>query len=164
VIGFARAQPNISPAISLWSVDMVSSTDGWAVEDSGKILKWDGTSWQYFTSPLPVNQEYHLFSVNMVSSTDGWAVGSDGIIIHWDGTEWNNVTSPTGKWLESVNMVSSDDGWIVGADRSIFRWQEEIPDFFIIYAIIIGVAALVLAVLLYLRYTRKKNALARATS
>jgi multisubunit Na+/H+ antiporter MnhC subunit len=55
-----------------------------------------------------------------------------------------------------VNMVSSTDGWIVGDDRSIFRWQEEIPNFFIIYAIIIGVATLVLAIWLYLRYTRKR--------
>jgi hypothetical protein len=98
---------------------MVSSNDGWAVGDSGIIIRWDGTSWNNVTSPAMK----HLFSVNMVNSTDGWAVGSDGCIIHWDGASWSNATSPTGAWLSDVDMVSSTDGWIVGAD-GIFRWQE----------------------------------------
>ena len=54
---------------------MVSSTDGWAVGDSGIIIRWDGSNWENVTSPTTK----HLFSVDMINSTDGWAVGSDGM-------------------------------------------------------------------------------------
>jgi hypothetical protein len=94
----------------------------------------------------------------MINSTDGWAVGSDGVIIHWDGTSWNNMTSLTGGWLKVVDMISSTDGWILADNGDIYHLQEDTPDFPIIYPIIIiGVAAVVLAVWLFLRYARKKS-------
>ncbi len=103
---------------TLWSVDMISSTNGWAVGD-GIILQWNGTNWYNVSNPVPRKS---LFSVNVINSTDGWAVGTDGCIIHWNGASWSNVTSPTCAWLSCVDMVSSTDGWISGAD-GIYRWQ-----------------------------------------
>jgi hypothetical protein len=111
----------VADDVNLQSVDMVNLNDGWAVGDSGIIIRWDGVTWKNVTSPIPAGK--HLFSVNIVNSTDGWAVGSDGVIIHWDGASWSNVASPTGAWLSCVDMVSSTDGWIVGAD-GVYRWQE----------------------------------------
>ena len=32
-------------AAMLTSLDMINSTDGWAVGYSGIIIRWDGTSW-----------------------------------------------------------------------------------------------------------------------
>jgi len=141
--------PKIVGTRTLWSVDMMSSTDGQAVGDSGMIVRWDGTSWNSVVSPIPVTK--HLFSVDMVNSTDGWAVGSDGCIIHWDGVSWSNVTSPTGAWLYCVNMISSTDGWIAGAD-GIYRWQEVTgfsTDYFII--IIAVVVAVIVVVWFFIR-------------
>jgi len=63
----------------LEDVDMVSSTDGWAVGADGCIIRWDGTSWNNVTGPTTA----WLKSVHMVSSTEGWIVGADGTIYHW---------------------------------------------------------------------------------
>jgi len=59
----------------LFSLDMVNSSDGWAVGSDGCIIHWDGVSWSNVTSPTGA----WLHCVNMVSSTDGWIVGADGI-------------------------------------------------------------------------------------
>jgi len=36
----------------LTSVDMVSSTDGWAVGLSGIMIRWDGANWNLVESPI----------------------------------------------------------------------------------------------------------------
>jgi hypothetical protein len=63
---------------SVEALDMINSTDGWAVGGEGSIIHWDGTSWNNVTSPTTT----WLDSVDMISSTDGWIVGADGIY-HW---------------------------------------------------------------------------------
>ncbi len=111
----------------LYSVFMVSATDGWAVGGSGTIIRYDGTEWSNVTSPTTET----LNSMHMVSASDGWAVGIEGTIIRWDGTNWNTVTSPTTETLRSVHMVSASDGWAVGSGGTILRWTgtEWIPEF-----------------------------------
>lgn len=64
----------------LSSVDMLSSTDGWAVGYDGAILHWDGSSWTKVASPT----DKSLGSIKMVSTSDGWAVGRSGTILHWE--------------------------------------------------------------------------------
>src|SRR3989337_1600934 len=65
----------------LTSVDMVNSTDGWAVGFSGIIIRWDGAKWSRVDNPT----NYPLESVDMVSSTDGWAVGRRAVIMRRNG-------------------------------------------------------------------------------
>jgi len=48
---------------SLYSVSMISATDGWAVGNGGTILRWDGITWSTF-STSPVNS-WALLSVAM---------------------------------------------------------------------------------------------------
>jgi peptidoglycan/xylan/chitin deacetylase (PgdA/CDA1 family)/photosystem II stability/assembly factor-like uncharacterized protein len=106
----------------LESVDMVSSTEGWAVGEKAVIIRWNGTTWTLARGPELAGAPW-LWSVDMVSSTEGWAVGSGGDIMRWDGTSWEYVTSPTTKHLFSVNMVDSTDGWAVGSDGCIIHWD-----------------------------------------
>jgi predicted membrane protein len=106
----------------LESVDMISSTDGWAVGWRGTIIHWNGTSWNLVDSP-EIFEYRTIWSVDMFSPTDGWAVGDGGRIIHWDGTSWENVTSPNTKHLFSVDMINSIDGWAVGSDGCIIHWN-----------------------------------------
>ena len=106
----------------LESVDMVSSTDGWAVGWRGTIIHWNGTSWNIVDSP-EIFEYRTIWSVDMVSSTDGWAVGDEGRIIHWDGANWDSVTSPTTKHLFCVDMIDSLEGWAVGSDGCIIHWD-----------------------------------------
>jgi len=113
--------------IGLFSVFMVSSSEGWAVGKGfgvdGMMIHWDGTNWNTVTLPLvPM-----LHSVYMVSENDGWAVGVSGWILHWDGTSWNIYTQTeagyAGQHLSSVYMISANDGWAVGSTGTIIHWD-----------------------------------------
>jgi photosystem II stability/assembly factor-like uncharacterized protein len=110
--------------LPLESVNMISSTEGWAVGQRAVIVRWNGTKWSVEKEPEFMGAPW-LWSVDMVSSTDGWAVGSGGDILRWDGTSWEYVTSPipANKHLFSVDMVSSTDGWAVGSDGCIIHWD-----------------------------------------
>ncbi len=113
-------------ACALFSVQMLSSTDGWAVGCTTLlcvapiILRWNGLAWSIFTSPLGIAG---LLGIHMLSPTDGWAVGATAVdgqatIIHWDGVQWRRAPGPLtvgGTGLISVRMVSPTDGWAVGA-------------------------------------------------
>jgi len=65
----------VADNVNFQSIDMVNSTDGWAVGSDGIIIHWDGTSWSNVASPTGA----WLSCVEMVSSTDGWIVGADGV-------------------------------------------------------------------------------------
>jgi len=92
-----------------------SGTLGFAVGNSGTILKYNGTNWIKDTSPTTAN----LFGVYVVSTSEAWAVGANGTIIKWTGT-WSTVSSPTTTQLNSIAMLDSNlsgtanSGWAVG--------------------------------------------------
>jgi hypothetical protein len=123
------------PGSSLFGIDMLSSTDGWAVGctdpsaspacQSPIIVRWNGLAWSAITTPGSI---HGLTGIFMLSPTNGWAVGwsaaSGGqtTIIHWDGSQWTSVPGPIvgsgGGLLSSVYMVSATDGWAVGYDAT----------------------------------------------
>ncbi|MGP8068746.1 MAG: Loki-CTERM sorting domain-containing protein [Candidatus Bathyarchaeia archaeon] len=111
----------------IYSVFMVSSTEGWAVGAGGMILHYFGVAWNTFTSPIPCTATscISLRSVFMISPTEGWAVGDGGIIIHYSGGIWSGPVSPgtTSNNLFSVFMVSSTEGWAFGAKGSILHYS-----------------------------------------
>ncbi len=121
--------PHTYGANELFGIDMLTSTDGWAVggiywgEEGWQtaVRHWDGVRWS----------EAHewgwpLRSVAMVSPADGWAVGggthrnhwgctySGWEFKHWDGAAWVDVGNPGGRQLNAVAMLSANDGWAVG--------------------------------------------------
>jgi photosystem II stability/assembly factor-like uncharacterized protein len=95
---------------TLYSVYMVSATDGWAVGAGGTMIHWDGLKWSNVASPTG----FDLDSVFFVNAQNGWAVGAYGTIIQWNGTSWKRVAGPTTADLSSVRMVNTWDGWAVG--------------------------------------------------
>ena len=119
------------------SVDIVNSTDGWAVGNGGVIIRWNGTGWNRIENEMTyqtqfpdvvVNEtlRFPLESVDMISATEGWAVGHRAVIIRWNGTNWSRENGPEfmgNKWLWSVDMVSSTEGWAVGSGGDIRRWD-----------------------------------------
>ena len=115
----------------LLGVTAVSSSDVWAVGDSGSgtlIEQWDGTSWTVVPSPSPAGTLANpLFGVAAVSATDIWAVGqsqngTSGIpstlIEHWDGTSWSIVASPSPGSAATLSGTAADpasgQAWAVG--------------------------------------------------
>jgi len=89
---------------------------GFAVGDSGTILKYNGTTWTKLTSPTTQS----LNSVNIVSTNEAWAVGAAGVILKWNGTSWSTFTSPTTTALNQITMLDTQGtgtasaGWAVG--------------------------------------------------
>lgn len=109
----------------LFSIDMISATDGWAVGHSGTqsnysiVLHWNGAKWNSVS--VPTNEQ--LNSVSMISATDGWIVGSNGTFLKWNGTSWVNHIAPTGTHMEVVKMISAYDGWAMGEYGTILHWD-----------------------------------------
>jgi len=91
---------------NLFGVAAVSTSDVWAVGDSGSgtlIEQWNGSSWNVVSSPSPSTLANLLFAVAIVSATDIWAVGesqnatsgiAQTLIEQWNGSSWSVVSSP----------------------------------------------------------------------
>lgn len=111
----------VAPYCSIFSVFMVSPTEGWAVGAGGLIYHYFGGSWNSFTSPVTTA----LRSVFMISPTEGWATGDGGIIIHYSAGTWSGPVSPgtTSSNLFSIFMTSSTDGWAFGAKGTILHYS-----------------------------------------
>lgn len=98
---------------------------GFAVGNSGRILRYNGSTWTQNTSPTTNN----LYGVYIVSASEAWAVGASGHIVRWNGTSWSNFTSPTSQQLNSVYMLDStgsgtaDSGFAVGKNGVIIYYN-----------------------------------------
>jgi hypothetical protein len=113
---------------NLLGVDMLSSSEAWAVgqrggsSGAGFVAKWDGTAWsQDYTAPSPSA----LYAISALSSTNAWAVGYDdsltGSAIRWDGTGWTPVVVPaptSSSRLQDVALIEADTAWAVGSYTS----------------------------------------------
>ena len=105
------------------SIDMVSTSDGWAVGSGGAIVHYsEGISgWEKVTT-IEGNY-FEISSIAMVDNSEGWVVGNYGQIFSYDGENWKSVASPTEESLKSVTMLNSDFGWAVGLEGIIIQWD-----------------------------------------
>lgn len=101
------------------AVEVISSSDIWAVGDSGKILHYNGTTWTEFADVGAVN----LYAVSAVSASNIWAVGTSGKIYHYNGTTWTEFADKGSITLRSIRMLSVGDGWLTGTSGKIYRWN-----------------------------------------
>jgi hypothetical protein len=121
--------PNPPGNDSLGGVAVTSTTNAWAVGESGNrslILHWNGKSWRQVPSPALAN----LASVAATSAANAWAVGLNGngmVIEHWNGQAWRQVKSPvSGGGLYGVTATSANNAWAVGdngAQMVILHWN-----------------------------------------
>jgi hypothetical protein len=135
--------PNPGPYSNnfVYGIDIISSTDGWAVGASADpagapatalAFHWDGVSWTSVPAPATAGGS-SLVRVTAIASDDVWAVGairsgsaSAALITHWDGSTWTVVPSPTVPgyhYLSDITAISSSDIWASGvyvaADGSV---------------------------------------------
>jgi hypothetical protein len=121
-----------TPPSDLQSVHFTTASDGWAVGETGTIIRYDGTSWSnYRQTPLVSS---NLYSVYTVSSTDGYAVGGNGTILRLMYSGWGVVAQCPGPTcvqnttLRSVFELSTGEAWAVGDAMNasyratILRW------------------------------------------
>lgn len=130
--------PSSSPAIpadasglqNLNAISMIDTNDdgfadyGFAVGNSGNILRYTGSAWVTDSSGST-----NLFGVDIVSATEAWAVGASGRILKWNGSTWSIVTSPTSNQLNAVSMIDTDGdgaanyGWASGNSGVIIYYN-----------------------------------------
>ncbi len=107
-------------------VDMVSATDGWAVNSDGVFYHYDGQTWQL----KQILGDSYINDFQMVSANDGWAVGyrtdigtnNGGAVWHYDGTSWQLVDLQSR--MGQLFRLDAGAGWIVGSN-AVLRYDSQ---------------------------------------
>ncbi len=109
---------------------------GFAVGNSGQILRYNGSTWATVSSPTTQN----LNSVYVVSTNEAWAAGNSGVILKWNGNTWNLFYTVSGRpalhgisMLDQTNSGTAQSGWAVGANGTAFQyngssWADQSPN------------------------------------
>jgi hypothetical protein len=101
---------------SIWGV---TSTDVFAIGNSGTIIHYDGSKWASMSS----NTTDDLHSIWGATGTDVFAVGSSGTIIHYDGSTWSSISSNTTNDLHSVWGATGTDVFAAGSSGIILHYD-----------------------------------------
>ena len=127
------SSPSISASANLRAAAAVSTSDVWAVGDSGSgtlIEQWNGSTWSVVTHPTDPSTITNVFNgVAIVSATEIWAVGDfidnntgafQTLIELWNGTSWSIVSSPNPSGMQDFFDAASADpssgqAWAVGS-------------------------------------------------
>lgn len=94
------------------SIYFIDALKGWAVGDSGVIIKTTdgGTNWTSQSSGVTDG----LRSVHFENNTHGWASTGGGSILVSDGNNWTLQYSGASSWLESLFFTDINNGWASG--------------------------------------------------
>jgi photosystem II stability/assembly factor-like uncharacterized protein len=128
-----RLLPTIAGSYKFYrDIDFPAAKTGWAVGDSGQIVKTTdgGMTWKRQRSGVTSA----LAATDFVSVKVGFAVGSGGCILRTvdGGKHWVRLTSGTSKMLAAVCFVDESHGWVAGAKGALLRttdggktWQSQ---------------------------------------
>ncbi|MBI2871633.1 MAG: hypothetical protein HYY00_00400 [Chloroflexi bacterium] len=109
----------IPEGLTLWGVDFVDASIGWAVGPGNIILHTANGGATWTTQASGTIQD--LWDVDFVDASNGWAVGNNGTIRHTTdgGANWTAQTSTTLSSLLELDFVDASNGWAVGVDGTI---------------------------------------------
>ncbi|MFZ4740153.1 MAG: YCF48-related protein [Bacteroidales bacterium] len=109
------------PNTSLYSVYFTDVNTGYAVGNSGKIVKTTnaGNAWTALTS----GTAQVLWSVYFTDASTGYAVGNSGTIIKTTnaGSTWTALTSGVNISLYSIYFTDANTGYAVGNSGTIIK-------------------------------------------
>ena len=115
--GFQKFYP--SPYLNAWAIHGSDADHIWAVGYGGKIVHWNGTSWQNQVSGTAIG----LRDVFALSPKSVYAVGEAGQILHYNGVKWTAHKSPVKTTLYSVWANSDSDIWAVGSRSELIHYD-----------------------------------------
>jgi len=94
---------------TMYTMDMISSSDGWAGGMAGFMIHYTG-DW------VGIETEFDsaIFGIDMLSAGSGWGVTYKGQVIRYNGATWTVHSTPASAPLSDIYMVSETDGWAVG--------------------------------------------------
>lgn len=112
---------------NLWDVYFRDANTGYAVGDSGVILKTTngGALWTRKSTPT----SSPLYWIRFADANTGWAVGGGGIAVRTiDGGEtWTMRDAGTNQALSSIAFSGTSRGWIVGVNGTILQNNNLVP-------------------------------------
>lgn len=121
-IAHKQSEWNLLPALSstnLNGVDLLNSTFGFAVGDSGLIYKWNGNNWSSFQDVGTST----LYAIDIFNSTLAYAVGSSGKIYRYLPSTWTEQIDIGNQDLLDVKIYNSTLGFAVGGSGKIEKWD-----------------------------------------
>lgn len=118
----AASATTVGLSVMLNGVSAVSNGDVWAVGNSARVARWNGSSW---SSQTVSSANYN--AIHCLASNSCWAVGSAisgrAGIIGYNGASWS-VSSPTGgpasDTLYAVHCSASNNCWAAGNQNGRF--------------------------------------------
>lgn len=122
------------PLAYLYSISMVSPTEGWAAGTDYStfplLLHYTGGRWVRFAIQDAANTQIVIHQVQMLSADEGWAIGRNSVmnnpstyyLLHYLHGTW--TVNEKKLRLLSFSMLSATDGWAVGRLGVIARYQQ----------------------------------------
>ncbi|WP_028314733.1 hypothetical protein [Desulfatibacillum aliphaticivorans] len=123
--------PTANSLFDSWTPD---GSTFYFVGDSGTIIKYDGTNFEFMDSPTNVP----LFCIHGTSETDIWAAGGDdystnnlekAVFLHYDGSTWSSVPAPVFLGSDTyppddIHAIAPDNVWAAD-ERSayLYHWD-----------------------------------------
>ena len=106
--------------LPLFDVASSPSGDTWAVGDMGRVVCFDGHSWNEIDSGVRV----HLRCVLPLPDGTVLVAGADGVVLRYREGEWHRIVTDTACYILSLTAFSSNDIYAVGGEYS-----SELTDF-----------------------------------
>jgi uncharacterized repeat protein (TIGR01451 family) len=94
---------------TMYAVDMVDSTEGWAGGAAGFMMHYTGGDWVAVSTDF----DSAVLGLDMLSASSGWAVTWNHQLLRYNGT-WTVHSTPGAAPLDDIYMLSETDGWVVG--------------------------------------------------
>lgn len=120
VSGTTLTEPGVWGSFATMAVDLkwISALSGnfvYAVGDSGKVYKWNGTSWTEEQSPTTER----LGGVTIIAENDIWISGEMGVW-HYNGALWVQEAEYPTTSCYGIDHVSADSVWVAGVGEIHF--------------------------------------------
>lgn len=117
----------------VWNLRMLSSTEGWAVEEDGSIYRYNGIGWSINNqAPGFSGYSYWAQSIMPFGESDIWVGGYAyenyhyKYLFHWNGSTWDVLLDDddeVSSFIKGIDGLSSTDIWFVGGYGVILHWD-----------------------------------------
>jgi uncharacterized repeat protein (TIGR01451 family) len=104
--------------ITMYSLDMLDASQGWASGAQGALLHYVGGQWE----PGMIVTEGAIEGIDAVGGSDVWAATSVGQVFHFSGSAWGLSYETSESWLWDIFMASAGQGWAVGDGGTVLSY------------------------------------------
>ena len=125
VLRWVTDQQTLTSVGAMWGVHGTANTNVFAVGDTGRIQRYNGSTW----TTLASGTTQRLNAVWAASPSAAIAVGFGGTVLRWNGTAWSAMSPAPAAAAGGVTVwygvygFSLTDGYVVGTFGAIRHWN-----------------------------------------